>query len=78
MLNKMIFHGAANKCFLEVFLVKKRLLSPGGATSTRQNPNGNGRRRGGQRHGLECPEDGSSGLQRLQPVFLCPRMSKKR
>ncbi|CAK9081967.1 Protein DD3-3 [Durusdinium trenchii] len=26
------------------------------ATSTRQNPNGNGRRRG-QRHGLECPEE---------------------
>ena len=35
----------------------RQMESNGGATSTRQNPNGNGRRRGQPRHGLECPED---------------------
>ncbi len=42
-----------------LYTADQRLESNGGATSTRQNPNGNGRRRGQARHGLECPEDGS-------------------
>eukprot|EP00435_Cladocopium_sp_Y103_P061576 s587_g23.t1 len=41
-----------------LYTADQNLESNGGATSTRQNPNGNGRRRGQQRHGLECPEDG--------------------
>eukprot|EP00435_Cladocopium_sp_Y103_P057381 s1489_g19.t1 len=40
-----------------LFTADQQIEENGGATSTRQNPNGNGRRRGGQRHGLECPEE---------------------
>lgn len=40
-----------------LYTADQNLESNGGATSTRQNPNGNGRRRGQQRHGLECPEE---------------------
>ena len=39
-----------------LFTSDQQIEENGGATSTRQNPNGNGRRRGNQRHGLECPE----------------------
>ncbi len=46
----------------------------GGATSTRQNPNGNGRRRGNQRHGLECPED-SQAFKRLSSQ-IPPKLTK--
>eukprot|EP00931_Biecheleriopsis_adriatica_P038083 TRINITY_DN2183_c0_g1_i1.p1 TRINITY_DN2183_c0_g1~~TRINITY_DN2183_c0_g1_i1.p1 ORF type:complete len:1371 (+),score=250.20 TRINITY_DN2183_c0_g1_i1:134-4114(+) len=40
-----------------LFTADQQIDDNGGATSTRQNPNGNGRRRGNQRHGLECPEE---------------------
>ncbi|CAE7872753.1 DD3-3, partial [Symbiodinium necroappetens] len=40
-----------------LFTSDQQIEENGGATSTRQNPNGNGRRRGNQRHGLECPEE---------------------
>ena len=40
-----------------LFTADQQIEENGGATSTRQNPNGNGRRRGQQRHGLECPEE---------------------
>eukprot|EP00438_Fugacium_kawagutii_P014091 Skav231794 [mRNA] locus=scaffold734:99355:104163:+ [translate_table: standard] len=40
-----------------LYTADQNLESNGGATSTRQNPNGNGRRRGQARHGLECPEE---------------------
>lgn len=40
-----------------LFTADQQIEENGGATSTRQNPNGNGRRRGNQRHGLECPEE---------------------
>eukprot|EP00930_Biecheleria_cincta_P036828 TRINITY_DN2523_c0_g1_i2.p1 TRINITY_DN2523_c0_g1~~TRINITY_DN2523_c0_g1_i2.p1 ORF type:complete len:435 (-),score=66.66 TRINITY_DN2523_c0_g1_i2:191-1375(-) len=40
-----------------LYTADRQMEENGGATSTRQNPNGNGRRRGGNRHGLECPEE---------------------
>eukprot|EP00439_Symbiodinium_sp_Y106_P040210 s1065_g4.t3 len=40
-----------------LYTADRQMEENGGATSTRQNPNGNGRRRGQQRHGLECPEE---------------------
>jgi len=40
-----------------LYTADRQMESNGGATSTRQNPNGNGRRRGQPRHGLECPEE---------------------
>mmetsp|Transcript_18783 Transcript_18783/g.33372 ORF Transcript_18783/g.33372 Transcript_18783/m.33372 type:complete len:1366 (+) Transcript_18783:92-4189(+) len=40
-----------------LYTADRQMDDNGGATSTRQNPNGNGRRRGNQRHGLECPEE---------------------
>ncbi|OLP88326.1 Protein DD3-3 [Symbiodinium microadriaticum] len=40
-----------------LFTSDQQIEENGGATSTRQNPNGNGRRRGNHRHGLECPEE---------------------
>ncbi|CAE7406509.1 DD3-3, partial [Symbiodinium pilosum] len=40
-----------------LYTADQQIEENGGATSTRQNPNGNGRRRGNQRHGLECPEE---------------------
>ncbi|CAJ1348021.1 unnamed protein product [Effrenium voratum] len=40
-----------------LYTADQALEANGGASSTRQNPNGNGRRRGAQRHGLECPEE---------------------
>ncbi|CAK9044513.1 Protein DD3-3 [Durusdinium trenchii] len=40
-----------------LYTADQQIEANGGATSTRQNPNGNGRRRGNQRHGLECPEE---------------------
>lgn len=50
-----------------LFTADQQIEANGGATSTRQNPNGNGRRRGNQRHGLECPEAGSCELRRVGP-----------
>ena len=49
----------SRESFRADILVGQRSPIPhsGGATATRQNPNGNGRRRGNQRHGLECPEE---------------------
>ncbi|CAJ1380668.1 unnamed protein product [Effrenium voratum] len=40
-----------------LYTADQQMDNNGGATATRQNPNGNGRRRGNQRHGLECPEE---------------------
>ncbi|CAE7253767.1 DD3-3 [Symbiodinium natans] len=40
-----------------LYTADQQIEANGGATSTRQNPNGNGRRRGNTRHGLECPEE---------------------
>ncbi|CAJ1380662.1 unnamed protein product [Effrenium voratum] len=40
-----------------LYTADRQMEENGGATSTRQNPNGNGRRRGNQRNGLECPEE---------------------
>ena len=40
-----------------LYTADQQIEENGGATSTRQNPNGNGRRRGNTRHGLECPEE---------------------